>query len=102
MKKHRKSWNQQEKLTILQFYKEKGIGAASTEFNVSSTTIYNWENQLNSGGESSLSSTKKDSNAALIKKLEREIKELRNIVADNALEIRIKDEIIKKKILKTS
>jgi transposase-like protein len=100
MRKYRKSWNQQEKLEIINFYKEKGIGVACTEFDISSTTIYNWERTLDLHGESSLSDPKKTDQALEIKRLEREIRELRNIVADNALEIRIKDEIIKKKLLK--
>jgi putative transposase len=100
MKKHRKSWSQPEKLQIINFYREKGIGAASAEFDVSSTTIYNWEKVLALNGEQGLENAKKTDQALAIKRLEREIRELRNIVADNALEIRIKDEIIKKKLAK--
>jgi transposase-like protein len=102
MSKHRQSWSQQQKLQIISFYKEKGIGAASAEFGVSSTTIYNWEKILDQAGESGLESIKKSDKDLAIKRLEREIRELRNIVADNALELRIKDELLKKSQLKKS
>jgi transposase-like protein len=96
MKKHRQSWTQQQKLQILSLYREKGIGAASAEFGVSSTTIYNWEKLLDQNGESGLETNKKSDKDLAIKRLEREIRELRNIVADNALELRIKDKLLKK------
>jgi putative transposase len=100
MSKHRRSWNQQQKLEIVTYYKEHGIGASSAEFGVSSTTIYNWERILGHSGESGLIPNKKSDKDLAIKRLEREIRELRNIVADNALELRIKDELLKKSQLK--
>jgi putative transposase len=100
MNRHRQSWTQQQKLQIISFYKEKGIGAATAEFGVSSTTIYNWEKIFERVGSSGLESNTKSDKDLAIKRLEREIRELRNIVADNALEIRIKDELLKKSQLK--
>jgi transposase-like protein len=38
MGKHQKSWSQEEKLTIVKYYKEHGAAKAAKEFNVSSVS----------------------------------------------------------------
>jgi len=94
MSKHRKRWTIEEKEEILLYYKEHGIGKASTEFNVSSPSIYKWDKEFN-GEQITPKSTKSDKQ--LISQLERKVLALQKLVADNALELRIKDELLKKK-----
>jgi len=94
MSKHRKRWTIEEKEEILLYYKEHGIGKASTVFNVSAPSIYKWDKEFN-GEQTTPKSTKSDKQ--LISQLERKILALQKIVADNALELRIKEELLKKK-----
>ncbi len=54
MSKHRKSWNQQQKLEIINYYREKGLTATSVEFGVSSTSIYKWDSLFTEKGEAGL------------------------------------------------
>ncbi len=99
MNKHRKSWNQQERLKIIQYASEHGVAKASTEFNVSSSIIYRWQKDLSST-DSSKEITELHTLKLKMKQLERENSSLKEIVADQTLAIKIKDTIIKKKILK--
>ena len=78
------------------YYKEHGVGKASTEFNVSSPSIYKWDKEFN-GEQITPKSTKSDKQ--LISQLERKVLALQKLVADNALELRIKDELLKKRNL---
>jgi transposase-like protein len=98
MSKHRKSWNQQEKINVIQYANQHGTAKASTEFNVSSSIIYRWQKELsnNSPSESDQLSSLK----VKMKHLERENMSLKEIVADQTLALKIKDTILKKKLLK--
>jgi len=94
MNKHRKRWTIKEKEEILLYYKEHGVGKASTVFNVSTVSIYKWDKEFN-GNQINPKSSRSDKQ--LINQLERKILALQKIVADNALELRIKEELLKKK-----
>ena len=94
MSKHRKRWTIEEKEEILLYYKDHGIGKASTEFNVSTVSIYKWDKEFN-GNQINPKSSRSDKQ--LINQQERKILALQKIVADNALELRIKEELLKKK-----
>lgn len=96
MSKHRKSWSQQEKLAIIKYSDEHGVGKASVEYEVASSMIYRWKSDLEDGSKDSGISHYKQKNKAL----EREIASLKEIVADQALALKIKEEILKKKMLK--
>jgi transposase-like protein len=99
MSKHRKSWNQQERMSIIQFANVNGVAKASTEFNVSSSIIYRWQKLVASpedtSGDSELHRLK-----LKLREVERENASLKEIVADQTLALKIKDSIIKKKLLK--
>ena len=94
MSKHRKRWTIEEKEEILLYYKEHGVGKASSQFNVSSVSIYKWDKEF-TGDKNKAKSLRSDKQ--LINQLERKILALQKIVADNALELRIKEELLKKK-----
>ena len=96
MSKHRKRWTTAEKAEIVSYYKEHGIGKASAEFDVSATSIYNWEAKLD-GLDNEIDSTKEKAYKNQLKKMEREMLRLKLLVADQALEINIKDDLLKKK-----
>jgi transposase-like protein len=99
MGKHQKTWNQAEKLAIVNFYKEHGAGKTSKAYNVSTGTIYRWVKLFQDQGSVGLSdnfSLYKDKEIA---RLKREIQAFKEIVAEKELELRIKDSLLKKKTL---
>lgn len=96
MGKHQKSWSQEEKLTIVKFYKEHGAAIASKEFNVSSANIYNWVSLFEKGGSSSLSGAQRSDKDKEILLLRREIQAYKEIIAEKELSLRIKDALLKK------
>jgi transposase-like protein len=96
MGKHRKSWSQEEKLTILKFYKEHGAAKTSKEFTVSTVNIYNWLELFEKGGSTSLIGTNSSDKDKEILRLQREIQAYKEIVAEKELSLRIKDALLKK------
>lgn len=97
MGKHRKSWSQEEKLTIVNYFKEHGAGKASKEFNVSSTTIYNWASVEQTEGVCGLSEGFNLNKDKEIARLMRENQAFKEIIAEKELALRIKDSLLKKK-----
>jgi transposase-like protein len=95
MGKHRKSWSQEEKLTIVKFYQEHGAAKTSREFNVSTVNIYNWVEIFAKGALSGGNSTDKDKE---ILRLQREIQAYKEIIAEKELSLRIKDALLKKSL----
>jgi transposase-like protein len=96
MGKHQKSWSQEEKLTIVKYYKEHGAAKASKEFNVSSANIYNWVSLFEKGGTSNLSGANGSDKDKEILRLQREIQAYKEIIAEKELSLRIKDALLKK------
>lgn len=97
MKKHRKTWSPEDKLQIVQASNDRGISEASTEFGVSTTMIYKWRSDI---GQSPNVNQEIVLLRQQLKMLERENRNYRSVVADQTLALKIKDDIIKKKILK--
>lgn len=98
MGKHQKSWSQEEKLTIVNYYKEHGVAKTSKEFNVSSANIYNWVSQYEKGGFSSPPSVSNSDKDKEILRLQREIQAYKEIIAEKELSLRIKDALLKKSL----
>lgn len=99
MSKHRKHWKSQEKLEIVSYYKQHGMAKTKREFEVSTTSIYNWEELYDKHGESGLlgkKGLKQSSESEELKRLRRENDALKKIVAEKELILRIKDELLKK------
>lgn len=99
MSKHRKHWTSQEKLEIVNYFKQHGIAKTKREFNVSVTSIYNWEALFDQQGEAGLTnkrSLNQSSESQELKRLRRENDELKRLVAEKELRLRIKDELLKK------
>jgi len=99
MSKHRKSWTLSQKLEIIHYYKQHGMAKTKQEFAISSTSIYKWTEQYESEGEAGLSGSKsiKSSSQLLeLKRLRRENDQLKKLVAEKELILRIKEEMLKK------
>lgn len=97
MTKHKKRWSAPEKLEIINYYKLHGATKASREFNVSVGSIYKWREAYESEGASGLSKSKKEDSALIEnRRLKRENDELKKLVAEKELRLRIQDEMLKK------
>lgn len=101
MGKHQKKWNQSEKIEVLNYFKIHGIGKTSKEFNISSATIYRWLSLFESEGDNGLSDGFKLDNEKELSRLKRENQAYKEIIAEKELEIRIKDALLKKSLLKS-
>lgn len=95
MSKNRRKWKASEKLEVLQDAELYGVSESSRKHGVSSTMIYRWKAKYESEGAAGLERSKSPVDEEK-KLLEREIERLRQVVADQALTIRIKDELLKK------
>ena len=96
MSQHRKKWKLEDKLAAVQLIKSKGISESSREYNVSATTLYKWEKLYDEHGSDGLSGRKKSQSDHEISRLEREVRELKMIVAEKELALRISNELLKK------
>ena len=97
MSKYRKTWSLSEKLTIVNYAKMKGALQASREYEISSTSVYKWLAAYEEHGESGLSPKKKPSEESEeLRRLRRENQQLKELVAEKELRLRIKEELLKK------
>ncbi len=95
MGQKRRKWTGQEKLQILGDVELYGMAEASRMHDVSTSMLYRWKSRYDSAGEAGLSRSKGQVDRQK-RDMEREIERLRQVVADQALTIRIKDELLKK------
>ena len=96
MSKHRKIWTPDEKLEVLNYRKEHGLAKASREYGVSSVSILNWEKKFLESGNQGLERGGKTAIERELQKALRENRELKAMVAEKDLALRIKDSLLKK------
>lgn len=96
MRKKRRKWKAQEKLEIIQDCEVLGPAAASRKHGVATSLLDRWRKKYEELGVEGLERSKYGSIDHEKRELEREIERLRQVVADQALTIRIKDELLKK------
>ena len=94
--KTRKRWSPGEKMEVLSYYQKEGITRTIRQYGISGTMVYKWQKSFEEGGEEGLSSIKERNKEIRINQLERENRELKSIVAEKELQLRIKDELLKK------
>lgn len=96
MSLYRRKWSQKEKEEILLYADEHGVSKTSREYNVSTATIYNWKNKFDELGSEGLESGAKTAMERELSQLKRENIELKKMVAEKELSIRVKDSLLKK------
>jgi putative transposase len=96
MSKHRKTWTPEEKLEVLNYRKEHGLAKASREYGVSSVSILNWEKKFLENGNNGLEPGSKTAVERELQRVLRENRELKAMVAEKDLALRIKDSLLKK------
>lgn len=93
---HRKHWKKEEKLAALEYARKEGYLKASKEYGVSQTSLYKWRDKLEAIGEGGLD---KPDLLALHRELQlllKENKQLKEVVAEQVLAMKIKEELLKK------
>ena len=101
MSNHRKRWSASEKLEIINYFKQQGVLKTTQEYGVSSTSIYKWTAAYEESGDSGLSSSKSSREMSKmeqeeLRRLRRENDELKKLVAEKELRLRIKEALLKK------
>lgn len=98
MSKHRKTWSIQAKQEIVEYYKIHGSSKTSRKYEVSAVSINNWYKQYEAHGTAGF--TKKQLSSSKVdpeyERLKLENRELKAIVAEKELQIRIQAEMLKK------
>lgn len=97
MSKHRKTWSATEKLQVINYAKTNGNTKAAREFEVSANSVYNWIAAYEEQGEAGLKrANKANIESEELRRLRRENQQLKELVAEKELRLRIKDELLKK------
>jgi len=92
----RKIWSKSEKLLILDYASKHGTARASREHGISETSIYKWRDRFEKDGEDGLKAKTKSDHNVELRQLQRENRELKAIVAEKELQLRIQAEMLKK------
>ena len=95
MGKRRRKWSAEEKLQVIKDVESLGMAEALRQHNISSSLFYRWKSKYELDGLEGLSRGKGGVDRERLE-LHREIERLRQVVADQAVTIRIKDELLKK------
>ena len=97
MSKHRKKWSPSQKLEIINYARIHTVLKATKEFEVSSPSIYKWMDAYDQDGQNGLLGKKINTeDAQEVKRLKRENDELKKIIAEKELRLRIQQEMLKK------
>jgi putative transposase len=88
----------EEKERILIDIQRLGVIAGIRKHNLSKSTYYEWLERYQASGLEGLEDRRKVNIDAQIKRLEKENKLLKEILAEKELESKMKDELLKKKI----
>ena len=96
MKKGRKTWSISDKLEVINYSNKESVLKASRQFEVSQTSIYKWIKRYEEEGESGLTPIKSQTESSELKRMKRENQQLKELVAEKELQIRIQSEMLKK------
>jgi transposase-like protein len=99
MRKKRRKWTQAQKLEILHEAEQEGVAKTLRKHGIYSSTYYQWKEKLDMQGMEGLAQeyTRTDPEK---KELWQENQRLRQIVADQALALKVKEELLKKTMLR--
>ena len=95
--KHQRTWSLSEKLEALQLLKKEGIGKASRTLEVSTTTLYKWRDSFEEQGEQGLLRRQGQHKNPDLERLKRGNRELKMLVGEKELVIRVQSELLKKR-----
>lgn len=90
--------SKEKKERILLDIAQVGVVAGCRKHGVAANTYYEWLEKYNAHGIDGLEDRRGNTNEHLLRKAEKQIKLLKQILAEKELELRMKDELLKKKI----
>lgn len=99
MSKHRRSFTPSQKLEIVQHSLAEGMAKTKRRYEIADSVVRRWLDAYESEGEAGLARKGKTPQSDLElqnQRLLRELREYKAMVAERDLEIRIKDELLKK------
>lgn len=95
MKKTRRNWSTEEKLQILQEADQIGLTETFRKYNLSAALYHRWKRDFNEQGVAGIQVKYRTVDPEL-KALQAENERLKRIVANQALELEFKTELLKK------
>ncbi len=95
MIKEKRQWSKEQKLQIIQEVEVNGIQPVLRKYNLSQSLFHKWKRKFNEQGISGLAPQYKRVDTEK-RRMEQEIKRLRELVGELSLELRFKDELLKK------
>ena len=93
-----KNWSIEQKERILLDVQRIGVVAGCRKHEIDPSTYYNWLEKYQASGIEGLEDRRGKTNEHLLRKAEKENKLLKEILAEKELELRMKDELLKKKM----
>ena len=95
--KERRKYSKEEKLRIVQEAAEQGVKATLDKYGIYPATYYDWKRKVEAMGEKGLEWGMTPEHLKEIRRLEKENQRLKQLVAEQQLESKLKDELLKKK-----
>ena len=95
--KTKRTFSTEEKLSILREGSENGVQPTLEKHGIYPATFYSWRKKFNEMGEDGLSHGMTPAHLKRIRELERENQKLKELVAEERLAGKLKDELLKKK-----
>lgn len=93
----RKHFSTEEKLKIISECQENGIKITCSKYGIYPASYYNWKKKFTINGEEGLLHGNMKKAKSRIQKLEKELETMKLLLAEEKLESRLKDELLKKK-----
>ena len=95
----KRTWTVEQKLAILQEAEVQGVTATIRKHQIYGNTFYQWQQKYATGGKDGLGESYKRIDPEM-KRKDEEIRLLKELVAEKELTIRIKDDLLKKTLLR--
>ena len=92
-----KKFSKSEKLAILKEAEQQGVKLTLEKYGIYPGTFYYWKNKFEQLGETGLQHGMNKKQLAEIRRLEKENRMLKEMLAEEQLESKLKDELLKKK-----
>ena len=93
----RKQFTTEEKLKIIAECQENGVKVTCSKYGIYAASYYNWKKKFMSKGEQGLQHGNIKKAKARIGTLEKELETLKLLLAEEKLQSRLKDDLLKKK-----
>ncbi len=97
MKKEGKRWATDQKIKIVKESSINGVRETLEKYNIYPATFYSWKKKFSEMGEEGFAHGMTKERLAKIKELEQEVELLKQLLAEEKIAGKLKDELLKKK-----